>query len=1725
MALSFLPTFSPYTSVVYLHNGKPLFDEAFLQSDIALEKLTLDVSYYPDYVKAQTFNIPELKPGEPHCIRPYQHVYELERLNAITEEEPGQMCFTLTCGAQVLLEQKINFTWLPANAWVGDENMKHPELIAALVQPNDPVVDKILHQAGALLQKKNISPCWDGYKTPVDIIIKQFQALWHTIANYGINYVHPPQGRKNVESGFLQKIRTPSQIVQGGCATCLDSTMLMAAVFAQADFRPVVILIPGHAFIGVTLKKEPLASEIVTSISHLRNMHKLGELLVMETTLLTRNASEDAVDFETACRVAEKTLETAPSLSPGAFDIRQIWDNGITSINTKKAVSSAPAIELQEANADKFNFIHPHSIAELEEEQSLVTARKRTRMENWQLKLLDLSMRNNLLNCKIDSSQQELIIPDIAKLEDDLSNGSIFRISGLQVNFAVVEAEKKDDENNALRINISEQAANLYKRGELLAYSISKPLLGEQLEKRIYKLYLAARKNLEESGYNTLYIACGFLKWVRRDKGQQTLHAPLLLIPVRLTRKSVKSGFRLQTTDEEPRINLTLLELLKTEYDLRIPALEGELPTDKAGLDIAAIFSTVRRAIKDFDGWEVEEKCSIGIFSFAKYLMWKDLCDRQKELLTNPIVKHLAAEQREAFPAQVGFPNPAELNNEAEASKVFTPLSSDSSQLSAILAAGRGKNFVLIGPPGTGKSQTISNMIAHCLGHGKTVLFVAEKSAALSVVYSRLKRIGLGDFCLELHSNKAVKKEVLAQFKTALDSSALPVGKSNWEQAVSNLLQVRFGLNLMPWELHRHYPDGTSLYADICRLLETPTLAEFTPCEDKLLSLTAERKEEMLSHVGNLTMRYKAVAKLYPGVAENICTTNYSSVWEEQLASALSQYAHLAELWDERFERLCVELKLDAREHRGNAESLLRLLGIAEETTGQDNTPLLPGTASAALDRLAQALTQAENYRRCKAELTLPYPNGIEDAPDIPALYREWKMAQLSNFISRFFATRRIRKTLQMHAFSRSKPDIRKDLEALLDMKTAKEADIHRMPELAHFRKGVQMQPTELEQARRIAATLSELRGVQPLAKRYLTIAGNPVQKGSEAAFLLDEIQETTKSKAEVAAEISRLLGSPLPALTDNARGAARKWVESLLEIRHSWRLVTIWNECAAAARSKGFAAIVTQLTSSRVAPEMLEQAVLCNLSRCRLRAAVDASRTLTQFNAPTHEELISDYRQKDADLLTTAGVHLQQLLRKQALGVNEYGKEMAELQHELGKQRAHKAIRRLLGLTPNVSRLLKPCMLMSPLSVAQYLTPEAEPFDVVIFDEASQIPVWDAIGAIGRGKSAVIVGDPRQMPPTSFFSRGKGNETEEEEEIEVDLESILDECLACGIPQMNLTWHYRSKSESLIAFSNRNYYENKLVTFPAPVAKDTALQYHYVQGTYERGSSKRYNKKEAQALVDNVLAELRRPGFGYNELTSIGIVTFNTQQQALILDMFEKARAEDESLEPYFDEENPEAIFVKNLENVQGDERGVIYFSTTYGPDEKGAISMNFGPLNQTGGERRLNVAITRARTGMRVFTSLKPEDIDLKRTRARGAEDLRGFLECARMGANAYFNNGTATGSAAESGLQQSVCATLQSLGWQCICNLGVSGFRVDIAIAHPKQPGNMLAGIVLDGPAYATAATARDRDILRESVLHSLGWNILHIWALDWWRNPQAYAERICEQLHRFFNTTSV
>ena len=1700
-----------HVSVLPLQNGIYPVRVIEFQAERPLVEVTVKVQYTPDYIQPQVLKVAKVESGKGYLTLPHTP-YEHEKLMQLTEPEEGRVTITVKSGDEVPARYEQTIHWHPHDTWVGGH--RHPELLAALVRPNDPAIDTLLNRAAEQLKASGITPGWNGYALPRSGIINRLHAIWNTVSRSGISYAQPPESW--LADGLGQRVRLPSVILNKRCGTCLDTTLMLAALVAQAGFNPIVILIQGHAYMGIMLRDSSLPTVVVQDVATIRNLLQLGELMLLETTQMTHRSSGEPVSFEGTQATARRSIMQMEDTDYFlALDIVRIWSTGIHPIAATQQEAVAGDLPAPEAPTagEGDDFLPEETAAQREEAESLVENKPRTRMETWQLKLLDLSLRNNLLNTRMNGSQQiGLCIPDVAQFEDKISRGAAFRIKPIPETITTQQARAEGAADPKILASLQrELATDMFRKNELLATDGKKAHSEDRLRRSLQNIYLAARHDLEESGSNTLYLACGFLKWHRRGDEEKALKAPVLLIPVKLTRPSVKAGFTLRSADEETRINLTLLELLKTEFSLRIPELEGDLPTDASGLDVAQIFTLLRRAIRELPGWEVTEECSLGIFSFTKYLMWKDMTDRREALMRNPVVSHIASAERAAFPEQTDFPVPSTLDSEVDPRKVFTPLSADSSQLSAVLAAARGKSFVLIGPPGTGKSQTIANMIAHCLGHGKTVLFVAEKSAALSVVHRRLKRIGLAEYCLELHSSKANKKDAIAQFRSAIQAATRPAGKTDWGNTVDTMAALRHTLNLLPQELHRPQSDGSSLYDDICLLSEQGDLPVFTPCADAPLTMTASRKAELCALAEKLALYYSPVADMLRGAAAAVAATAYSFEWEEKLADVLQQMIELRRKAAEVYRELTAAIGPEAADLP--AEAAYALSGLFSGLSGLrsgDYSCLCPPLATAALARMEKISAAAAHYREQAARLSLPYPAEAVNDQELESRYAGWKKAQLSNFIFRFFGVRKARKYLQVLAFSPQQPDCRNDFERLLSMKAAaEEIRAAATPEMEVLHHGTDTTAEQAAHARRLAGHAADTALSPALVQRLL---GTPLLQDSLRP-LLDSWKQLNDAYSTLELEVSELIQCPV----ENLPQHGSDW-SSLLEQRPRWRELTLWNKAAEEARSTGAGAVAEQLTDETVTAEQLCTALCVNLARRRLRAAADSVAALNEFTPHAHEDAISRFSAQDADLLKLTTAHVRELLAERAAGIAQFGREVAILQREIAKQRAHMPLRKLLEAVPNATALLKPCMLMSPLSVAQYLTPESAPFDVVIFDEASQIPVWDAIGALARGKNAIVVGDPRQMPPTSFFTRSK-EDAEDDSEVEHDMESILDECRACGIPEMNLSWHYRSKAESLIAFSNHRYYEGRLTTFPAPLSTDTALQYHYIpKGIYQRGAGKRINPEEARALVQHVLETLRRPDFRYTEATSIGIVTFNMQQQRLIEDMLEEERAKDESLEPYFSESNNEAIFVKNLENVQGDERGIIYFSTTYGPDEQGVVSMNFGPLNLVGGERRLNVAITRARNGMHVFTSLKPEDINLNRTRAQGAADFRSFLECARMGTEKFFLTRLSKDTETER-LAQVIRRELEQRGWNCTVNLGVSDYRVDIAVRHPENPDTMLAGIVLDGPGYAAANTARDRDVLRSSVMNILGWRLLHLWALDWWRNPQACMDAADAQLREW------
>lgn len=515
-----------------------------------------------------------------------------------------------------------------------------------------------------------------------------------------------------------------------------------------------------------------------------------------------------------------------------------------------------------------------------------------------------------------------------------------------------------------------------------------------------------------------------------------------------------------------------------------------------------------------------------------------------------------------------------------------------------------------------------------------------------------------------------------------------------------------------------------------------------------------------------------------------------------------------------------------------------------------------------------------------------------------------------------------------------------------------------------------------------------------------------------------------------------------------------------------------------------------------------------------RLDALFEAHPELKEFRGRSHEDLIEDFKAVDRSILEgSADRILKETNSRRTTPVSVPGSEVQMLKHEAKKQRRHMPVRKLLMQLRELLPTLKPCMMMSPLSVSHYLSPDHH-FDLVIFDEASQVTPWDAVNCIYRGDQLIVAGDSKQLPPTSFFERGMVDDegSDEDELTEEVMESILGSCEAL-LPSETLRWHYRSQHEHLIAYSNHHFYSNRLVTFPAPVLESSRLgvHFHHVEdGIYDRGRS-RTNRVEARVVAERVISHLRD-----DSDRSIGVVTFSAAQTEAVLDELEKARMANPDLEEFFTDNRLDGVFVKNLEAVQGDERDVIVFSVGYAYDEHGKFTMAFGPLTSDAGPRRLNVAVTRARQQVEVVSSVRAHDFSLTDSASPGAHLLKKYLEFAEQGPESLRSEIESLGGEYESPFEESVAEEVRALGYQVLPQVGVGGFRIDLGVVNPNAPGQFTLGIECDGATYHSSPTARDRDRLRQEVLEGLGWRIHRIWSWDWVRERHNEVDRLREAI---------
>jgi very-short-patch-repair endonuclease len=1350
------------------------------------------------------------------------------------------------------------------------------------------------------------------------------------------------------------------------------------------------------------------------------------------------------------------------------------------------------------------------------------------RIQNTRRELLDLSARNRLISTPRESSRGKKV-----EIVDERSE-AVFRLlvrerksmsflSGpeeLEIGVAGAagsplltqpdEPSKSDGTPDARHVDLRLQTR----------------LGSERLQSRLLSIYYDAQTYEQEQGVSILYLAMGFLKWYESPSSDKARYAPLLLIPVDLRRQTAASRFHLEYRDEDITTNLSLQAKLKGEFGINLP----EVP-DMDDLTAGAYFNSVALAVADQSRWAVlPDDMLIWFFSFAKYLMYRDL-----DPMTWPDHSPLGTNRTLSRVLGEGFiAEPSLCDENDKIDPLIPPINmvhvtdADSSQTIAIEEVRLGRNLVIQGPPGTGKSQTITNLIATAVRAGKKILFVAEKMSALEVVHNRLERLGLGSICLELHSSKANKKIVLEEIARTL---ALGRPKPHWSEERLESLQAAIDhLNCHAEVMNTPIePAGVTPYQVIGRLarlyargieattfpLPEPESWSGSKFRDHCRGLAD--LQEHLAEIGSLSDHpWKGVSRTEPllptdrkelqtRVAEAVSCLNGAIEAFDALLSAfddarlstpslrdVQQIAQFAlrltkapemdsraignAVWQARGE----EIGGLVEQGRLNSKCVLQLEPILHESAWQ---------ADLAQIRQPLSIHGRSLFRWFRAD----FRGAVAALRAIVKSKPPRSLAERLEFVDKVIEVRGVARSLDHDSAV-----TQLGREAFGDAWKGSKSDWNALARVVKWDSDCRGDRTRWNH-RGILARLDRSETLQnPLRKVSATLKPASAQLHDLANLLSLNITEAFGIEKLNAVPIADLLAR-LKRWQENPESLS-KWIGYQMRRRR--------------LDESGLRAIVAGIQEGQILPSSAVDQFQVAYYQTLIRDVFRRHRDLAEFDGRSYEQWIAEFQSLDQQRIEmargeVATAHYDSIPR------SAVGGEMAVLRREFEKKRKHKPIRQLIKEAGTAILAIKPVFMMSPISVAQFLEPGSVTFDLLLIDEASQVSPVDALGAMARAAQVVVVGDDKQLPPTRFFSKMLDDDEVQSDGDDVnagDLESILGLCLAQGICQRMLRWHYRSRHHSLIAVSNREFYDNRLFVVPSPTTITAMHGLHFrlvKNGIFDRGNSAT-NRVEARAVAAAVVEHSQR----YPQ-QSLGVGAFSVAQRDAIRDEVEVLQRNHPELAPFFSSGRPDPFFVKNLENIQGDERDVIFISVGYARDKSGYMAMNFGPLSSQGGERRLNVLISRARERCEVFSSITADDIDLQRAKSRGAAAFKTFL---RFAATGIMDAQAPTHREHDSDFEQQVESALEGLGYQVHRQIGTSGFIIDLAIVDPAKPGRYLLGIECDGATYHSARSARDRDRLRETVLKDRGWKIHRIWSTDWFHRPAEQLQKIASAIEK-------
>lgn len=1351
------------------------------------------------------------------------------------------------------------------------------------------------------------------------------------------------------------------------------------------------------------------------------------------------------------------------------------------------------------------------------------------KLQSSRKELLDIGLRNNMLNFRktaktlmVVDERSEEVFNILYRQEKAMTFAPMARKRLAELAKAAKPEEAEDDtasdeellhELDSLDWSSVADEADEDEAGKArrhLDTRLQTAIDDERLFLQLLKIHTEAKGFIEEQGVNTLFLALGFLHWYEADSSENLRKAPLILLPVSLERSGAKDAFKLKYSGDELMANLSLVAKLKTDFGLDMASCafdEDSLATDESCL--GRFYGDVADVVSKQGRWKVaSNEIALGFFSFGKFLMFKDLDPKswpeEKQPDANGVMKRLLGSGFGDIGA--AYPEDVNIDSVIEPGDVRFVKDADSSQTEAILEVREGSNLVIQGPPGTGKSQTITNIIAELIGQKKTVLFVAEKMAALEVVKRRLDESHLGDAVLELHSHKSTKQSVLKELGRTLDQGR-PLTNVG-EDDLARLKELQDGLNQYCEAVSASagasglpFVDVLGRYLKLKRVYAGLPVIPFAP----MAAWSYAEQQKRLELVEELVLHLEEMGRPDLSVFWGSERTFFSPIEQSSANDALQLAGSHLNALQLAATALSERLMLTQPATLADVDVVCRAARRAAEAPRLEGVQLSTGEWQSRRDVIRELLEAGENMTACRAKhdgqlIDAAWEQDLLEVRQSLVAYGEKWWRVLSG---RFRAARSRLQGLARETLPKTNGGMLELVDSVLTYQQNKKVyDQYEALGSALFGAQWQRQKTDWAVLERLSAWVIKLHddlGNGQIPQGIIAfLAGHSDASGLGDAVTgieqhvvgLDKALrgalEVTGMQAENAKADVRKLG--LVALGE----LLQQWQESLTALYQMARF-NVLAEQLRKAKLDDLLEIAISSDEPKQLPAILDFSWYSGLVQ-RVYAEKPA---LQQFDRIKHEHQIARFKSLDLASLIHAQTHLARQVWEGMPHINQPG-EMAVLRAELNKKRRHIPIRQLIEKAGRAIQQIKPVFMMSPMSIANFLPPGKLEFDVVVFDEASQVKAVDAFGAIMRGKQVVVVGDTRQMPPTDFFSRDV--ELDDEDAATADIESILSMFKAAGSQERYLRWHYRSRHESLIAVSNVEFYDSKLVVFPSagqhPHASGVSFDY-LPDALYDRGRT-RTNKGEAKAVAQAVMQHaIRTPDL------SLGVAAFSVAQRDLIQVEIELLRRQVPEAEAFFTSQGSEPFFVKNLENIQGDERDKIFISIGYGRNESGRIAKEFGPLNREGGHRRLNVLITRAKLAMRVFCNFRADELELDAGASLGVRALKNFLKYAETG---ELEVARETGKAADSPFELEVIEALRERNYEVEPQVGTAGYFIDMAVKDPEYPGRYVLAIECDGAAYHSSRSARDRDRLRQGVLEGLGWNFHRIWSTDWFRNPQ-------------------